>query len=113
MCMVFCLHLCVHHVPAVPAKEEGVRAPGTEVIDSCGLPNVGPWQEHPVFLPTKPSLQPLIFSVFMVFYTLGNDVRPAYHAVNSSKMCLQLYNEQCIEQNRVRKTGKSTYTGVH
>ena len=43
---------------------EGVRSPGTGVIDSCELSygcwelNPGPLEEQPVFLTSEPSLQP-------------------------------------------------------
>lgn len=52
---VFVLHVCLY---------EGVRSPGTTVIDICELPcgfwklNQGPPEGQPVLLASEPSLQP-------------------------------------------------------
>jgi hypothetical protein len=54
--MYVCMYVCMY---------EGVRTPGTEIIDSCVLPcvcwklNLGPLEEQPVLLTAEPSLQPL------------------------------------------------------
>ena len=61
---MFCLHLDTHHVSAVSWLEEGIIKPGTGVIDGCEppcgrrKPSQDPLEEYPVFLTTKPSLQP-------------------------------------------------------
>jgi hypothetical protein len=53
--LVFCLDLCLC---------EGVRSPGTGIIDNCELPcgcwelNPGPLEEQPVLSTAEPSLQP-------------------------------------------------------
>jgi hypothetical protein len=53
--LVFCLHLGLY---------EGIRSPGTRVIDNCELPcgcwklTLGPLEEQPVLLTIEPSVQP-------------------------------------------------------
>ena len=58
--LVFCPHECLC---------KGVGSPGTVITESCEQPcrcwesNVGPLEEQPVLLITKPSLRPLIHLV--------------------------------------------------
>jgi hypothetical protein len=63
--LVFCLLVC-------PC--EGVRSPGTGIIDSyvltfgCWDLNLGPLEEQPVLLSAEPSLQPVFIYLFICYY---------------------------------------------
>lgn len=80
MCVVFCLHACLHHICACYLKrpEEGVASPGTIATVRCKWSyeclelNLGSLEEQTLSLTTEKSLYPTVPLILKILYLLVN-----------------------------------------
>ena len=63
--------LCIMCVQFLKNPEEGIRSPGTGVIDSCELSYGYQESKQSVFLTTEPPFQPHFMEVFYMKLTLA------------------------------------------